>query len=359
LHIPGLSYDGISGVSLITVAKNSFGLGLAAQRAGANSFRHGSKPSVVLTAPNGMFRSDQETKAFLEEFNEYHTGLDNTGKAALMREGMTLSTVPMSASDSQWVEQRLFERQEAALFFQLEQILGDDSSVSYNSLEQKNLAYLQNCLMKWLVKWEQECDYKLLNDRSQRTHYAKFNVDALLRPDSKTKMDTLSLAINARIMNPNEAREKLEMNPYAGGDEFFNPAITPGNGSDQKKPKEPATVEDTNRTAIVAQMRHLITVSANNAKDAASRRKNFVSWMNKYYDDKGTWTKTFAKAISEFGGQREVGVRFCGECREQLLELACSVPPEGLVHAVSDVVAKWPDRAERLADEIIMEVCNV
>ena len=148
----------------------------------------------------------------------------------------------MSASDSQWVEQRLFQRQEVTLLFLLEQILGDDSSVSYNSLEQKNLAYLSNCLMRWLVKWEEEANHKLLSNREKARglHFFRFNVSALLRADSKTQMETITGYIASRVYSPNEGRELLDMLPYDGGDAYENPAISPGEGGadDDTEPEE-------------------------------------------------------------------------------------------------------------------------
>ena len=64
---------------------------------------------------------------------------------------------------AEFVPTLTFMRQDEALRFLLESIIGDDSSVSYNSLEQKNLAYLQNCLNCWLRVWEEECEVKLLS----------------------------------------------------------------------------------------------------------------------------------------------------------------------------------------------------
>lgn len=350
LHIPGLSYNGYSGLSLIQVARETFGLGLAAQRAGAKSFSNGGRPGIIIEAPPSMFRDDKDAKEFIDNFNSYHQGIDNAGRAALLREGMTMKELAISASDAQWVEQRRFERQEVALLFLLEQILGDDSSVSYNSMEQKNLVYLSNCLMRWLVKWEQECDEKLLNDRSRRNHFFKFNVAALLRADYKSTIESMSLAINARIINPNEAREKLDMNPYEGGDEYANPSITPGPSSgESQEDSSNSQPEDSNRQAIVARLRHLIGVSANNANKAANEPEKFRQWVNRHLDENGKWTRTFSNAVAEFGGSRKVAIEFCEECRQELLDVIGAVPSAGLEDSVASVVSGWADRASGLS----------
>jgi hypothetical protein len=143
----------------------------------------------------------------------------------------------MNNQDAQFLQSRAFSRQDVALIFLLESIMGDDSSVSYNSLEQKHLAYLSNCLMRWLVKWEEEANAKLLTRSEMNTHYHKFNVASLLRADTKTTFDTLALGISSTILTRNEARMKLDMNTVEGGDDFQNPNITPG-GSEPEPPEE-------------------------------------------------------------------------------------------------------------------------
>jgi hypothetical protein len=249
--------------------------------------------------------------------------------------------------------------------FLLESILGDDASVSYNSQYEKNLAYLSNCLNKWLRKWEQESQWKLLGQRAQRTMFCRFDTAELLRSDYKTTIESSALAINSRIISPNEARERIGLNPYEDGDEFFNPAITPGGPTsdeatenDADNAEEPIAIENSNRLAVTARMKHLLGVTANHAKDAAGRNKNFMNWLDDYYGEKGKWNKTFARAVEEFGGSPDVASRCVCNLRENLLEVAGSVNQEGLSAAVAEVVKDWPKLADKLADEVLMEQCN-
>ena len=157
LHIAGLGFDGVQGYSVIELAKNSWGLGLAAEKTAARHFKHNALPSMVIEAPKGAFRDEVKAREFLGRWNEFHEG---GGKVGLVRDGMKATPLSVTAHDAEWIEQRRFQRQEAAIWMCLEQILGDDASVSYNSLEAKNLAYLTNCLMRWISKWEEECEKK-------------------------------------------------------------------------------------------------------------------------------------------------------------------------------------------------------
>ncbi len=237
LHIVGLSFDGITGIDLIKAANDSIGFGIANLRSGKRTFENQGLPGLILTDTAGTFKTDAEAKEFLERFNEMHQGLDNKGKTALLRRGVTATPIEATSKDMESVENRRVSRQDAALWFLLESIIGDDTSVSYNSLEQKNLAYLSNCLARWLVRWEQECDEKLLTEREKReeSHFHRFNVEALLRTDSKSKAETISKLIVSRVLNPNEARDLYDWDRYDGGDEYANPAITPGQSADSNE----------------------------------------------------------------------------------------------------------------------------
>jgi hypothetical protein len=59
-----------------------------------------------------------------------------------------------------------------------------------------------------------------------------------------TRFNAYSLAIQNRIMNPNEVRQLESMNPYEGGDNYENPNITPGktgtNGNSTKTAQKEA-----------------------------------------------------------------------------------------------------------------------
>ncbi len=355
LHIPGLGANGVNGLQLFEVAKNSIGLGLAAEKATNKDFANGSRPGIMLEAPRSAFRDKKDADEFLSSFNTWHKGLDNVGRAGLIRENMKVHTLSHADTASSWVEQRKFQRQEIALLFQLEGILGDDESVSYNSMEQKNLNYLSNCLMRWLVRIEQECDEKLLSGRQKRadSHYWKFNTAALLRADYKTTVEALGLAITHRIISPNEARAKLDMNPYDGGDVYENPAITPGQGDSEPEEPQEAQEEplDANSLAIVAHMEHRLKVEAGHVLRAAGNSGNYISWLDKFYDKR--WKSTMENACENLGGARSTGTQHCQQSKDELLEIAGSVTIDGLADAVAEAVESWPSKAETLANEIL------
>lgn len=305
LHIAGLGYDGLQGYPLWELAKNSWGLGLASEKHSNRTFRQRAVPGLILEAPAGVFPDDEEARKFLQAFRDMHEGVDNEGRTALLREGIKATRLAQTGAEAQMVEQRKFQRGEVALWFLLESILGDDASVSYKSLEQKHLAYLVNCLNRWLVKWEEECEEKLLREREKDadTHFIKFVTAALLRSDTKTTYETLSMGIRSMIITPNEARGLLDMDAIddPAADKLTNPAITvnaPEKTGDEDKESDDEEQEGDDqqadrgegrlRAVIAARTRDLAAVERkrleqiDGSTDAATRREAFyASWQPK------------------------------------------------------------------------------
>ncbi|WP_372898363.1 phage portal protein [Stieleria sp.] len=358
LHFMGLSYSGFVGMSVVDVLKDAFGLGIGAQKAVSSSFRS-PKPGVLIHAPQGMFRDDSQAKQFMADFNEFHTGVDNTNKAALLRDGMTTSVLPINASDAQWIEQRRFHRQDVASIFGLESFIGDGEPSPYKSVSERNTAYMTNCLLPWMVKIEQEWSKKLIMPIRRKRMFFEFNQQSLLRMDFPTSITSLSGAITSRIMSPNEARERLRMNPYDGGDEFFNPAITPGGSEEESEPQDETddesepkatAIEDRSRGTIRAYVSHLIGIERQRVEAAAGKEKNFLDWLDRWYGD---WQNTIAKALAKLGVEEAIAADHCKQSRRALLDLAGEITDvEAWPAAVADLVGGWDSRADEMVDQI-------
>lgn len=299
LHIQGFG-DGIVGMSLFEVARTSLEISLGSDQRTNKQMKKGFAGKVMLEAPadSPLFRDQKQAEEFLEDFKKKHGADGAADEVGMLRGGINANILQMSNRDAEFIEQRKFQRQEAALWLMLESILGDDTSVSYNSEEQKQLAYLKNCLSNWLVRWEEECSFKLLTDREFYTgsHYCKFNVGSLLRTDTKTTVETLSQGIQSRIWNPNEARAKLDENPYEGGEIYENPNITPG---------EPGGNDDDNEanaTAIQDRLQHLLTIEESRVNTFLNRgdtTEQIEAWYSK-------WSDTLGNAIENLGGNRTI-----------------------------------------------------
>jgi len=341
IHIPGLGFDSYAGVSLWKAASDSWAIGLESDRRILNGFKKGFKAAMLLEAPPEAFRKEEDARQFISDFNAYHSGSENADKAGLLTRGIKANVVQMNSQEAQMVEHRRYQRQDAALWFLLESILGDNESVSYNSLEQKNLAYLQNCLMRWLVKWEEECNRKLLSQQSER-YFFKFMVSDLLRADHKTMMETFAIGITSRIYSPNEARAKLDMNPYEGGDVYENPAITPGSGTGPPPANEPDNTqttgeEDTTNASLRSLMQHMTEVEAKRL-EKHSKKPNALNEIETFYVK---WETTLGNAIEKAGHDRALATKHCEQSKDMLQAALIGNSADDLPTLVAQATEDW------------------
>src|SRR5690606_41649325 len=75
LHIKGLGYDGIRGYYVITLARNSWGLGLAMEKHGNRHSRNNARPGVILKHPRAL--DEPEARRLLAGWDARHAGGDN------------------------------------------------------------------------------------------------------------------------------------------------------------------------------------------------------------------------------------------------------------------------------------------
>lgn len=225
LHIRGFGFDGLCGYDVITYAKETLGLGLAARQHGAIHFKKGATPTVVLEHPGRM--EPEHRTAMQKSWEKAYMGL-NSSSVALLWHGMKANVIGADAKKSQFMELRQFEVREIALIIGMPpHKLGDDSRASYNSLEQEDKDYLHDALDGWVCQWEAETSVKLLTERQQRrdTHVIEAERKAIIAVDAATETDILMTELNNGSLSLNDVM-RIKNRPGIGpaGDRRRRPA---------------------------------------------------------------------------------------------------------------------------------------
>lgn len=224
LHIPGLSYDGLVGMSPIAVARQAIGTGLASERFGARLFARG---ALI----QGTLQSDQNVNQVTadrlkEQWREKTTGEGNQWEIPVLPLGLKFQPIALPPADAQFIETRKFSVQEIARLFGLPpHLLGDvERSTSWGSgIEQQNMQMLTFTADPWLVRIEERATRELILDSAV---YVKFNRGALLRADMATRFMAYQRAINNGWQNADEIRALEEWDPLpdGAGQTFYRPS---------------------------------------------------------------------------------------------------------------------------------------
>src|SRR4029077_20481945 len=95
-------YHPLLGVSPISACGLAATQGLNIQNNSATFFQNGSRPSGVLTAPATI--SDETAKRLKDHWEKEYTGV-NSGKVAVLGDGLQYHAMTMSAHDSELINQ--------------------------------------------------------------------------------------------------------------------------------------------------------------------------------------------------------------------------------------------------------------
>ena len=221
LHIPGLGFDGLVGYSPIAMAKNAIGLAIATEEYGAKFFANGAAPSGVLEHPGTIKDPSRVREAWMSQFG----GSANSGKVAVLEEGMKYTPISISPEQAQFLETRKFQINEIARIFRIPpHMVGDLEKSSFSNIEQQSLEFVKYTLDPWVIRWEQSIQRALLCPEEKKRYFAKFNVEGLLRGDYQSRMNGYAVARQNGWMSANDIREleNLDRIPAeAGGDLYL------------------------------------------------------------------------------------------------------------------------------------------
>lgn len=212
LHVRGFALNGLIGERLAQLHKEAIGLGIATELFSSSFFGQGANLSGFLSHPATL--KDEAYQKLQESLSKRFEGLTNTHRIRILEEGMTWTPTGIDPEKAQLLMGRKFQVDEAARILRIPpHLLYDLERATFSNIEQQSLEFIRDHVRPWTVRREQRFNKQLFGRKERGRLFVKANMDAMLRADMKTRMDALQVAIQSRIMTPNEARALLDLNP--------------------------------------------------------------------------------------------------------------------------------------------------
>lgn len=187
--------------------------GSAIQNGSTLFFSNGSKPGGVLTAPGAI--SDETASRLKAHWDANYSG-ENTGKVAVLGDGLKYEAMAMTASDSQLIEQLRWSGETVCSVFHMPAYkVGVGTTPTYANAEILNQIYYSDCLQSLIEAAELCLDEGL---ELPASYGAEFDLDGLLRMDTAALYKSNNDAVGGGWMKPNEARKRVDLAPVDGGD---------------------------------------------------------------------------------------------------------------------------------------------
>ena len=217
IHIPGMGFDGLKGLSRIQAfSRNAIALGMALEERTGRAHENGATPSGVLAVKSKM--SPEALRRQRAEFSQRYAGNSNAGKVVIVDEGSTYTPFQMSLGDLQTIENRRYQIADISRFYgtPLHLLNETDKSTSWGSgLAENTLAYLIYTADPDLKRTEAELNYKLFDGTD---FYCEFDRDTLLTMDPVKSAEVAQKEISSGTLLINERRRQKNRPPVEGGD---------------------------------------------------------------------------------------------------------------------------------------------
>jgi HK97 family phage portal protein len=239
-----LMSNGIVGLSPLSYARNSVGIGIASEDRVKSLASNGFKPTGVLTIDKLL--KPEQREQIRNQFADLATG--SSDPLRVLEAGMVYQQISMNPKDVQLLETRKFQIEDIARFFGVPSVLINDTSASTtwgSGIEQIVQGFYKLGLRPYLERYEASIANTLLSTADRRNYEFEFDFGALLRGDDLTRFQSYKEAINSGFKTINECRKAEGLYPIDGGDRAYMQAqMTPITElGTSNEPVEPVAVE--------------------------------------------------------------------------------------------------------------------
>ena len=202
IHVLNFSYDGITGVSTLTHARNTLGIASASEEYAKQFFSEGGNVRGVISV-EGRLSPEQRTD---------------------IKKAWTINPV-----DAQMIETRQFNVVDICRFFGVSPVKAFDlTKSSYSTVEATQLSFLTDTLAPMLENLELEFKRKVFRPSERSYVEVQFDTSNLLRADKAAQATWMKTMYEMAGMTPNEARRMNNMEKVPNGDQpLVNNAMVP------------------------------------------------------------------------------------------------------------------------------------
>lgn len=216
----------------VTLCREAIAVALVMEQHAARLFGKSARPGGILESDKPM--GAEGSKAMLAGWRAAMEGSQNAGRTAILWDGVKWKQMAMSSVDAQFQQLRLFQLQEIARAFNLPAVmLGDLSRATWSNSEASFKMMLMTCLEPWLQALEGALRRALFTKDDRKRFAIRFERDDISNVDLTARATAINSLVSSRVINPNTAREWLDLPPYPGGELYANPntgASQPGVG---------------------------------------------------------------------------------------------------------------------------------
>ena len=246
VHIKGLSWNGMTGLQVIRMLADNFGLALANQEYLSKFFSEGATLAGVLKHP-GRLNGDAMAR-LRQSWEHSYSGSKNAAKVAILEEGMDYIAIGLSPQQAGAADTKKLTISDIARIFGVPQFMLEDlDRATFSNIEHLSLLFITHTVRPWCKRIENELNIKLFPADEQITFQVEFDIDDIRMSDLDSRSKWVESMMKWGILNRDEVREREGYNPIEDGTgtDYFVPMnmINPADPQPQEPPQNNTTNE--------------------------------------------------------------------------------------------------------------------
>ncbi len=206
--------DGIHGEATRKIMAESLDTSIKSQKYLNTLFTNGLTNKIVVQLTSDI-KEEKELKKYQAKFERVYS---SNGKIFTIPAGYQVQSLNLSLADAQYEQLRRLSKEEIAGMTGVPLSKLGFVKENAKSEEQDNLKFLSDTLLIIFQSIEQEMDWKLLTEKERKQGYKiRFNINVLLRTDSKTQAEVVNSYILSGAYDLDYAKGILGV-PKLGGE---------------------------------------------------------------------------------------------------------------------------------------------
>lgn len=222
MHIPGLGYDGIMGLSPVQLFARTLGTSIAADRLAARFYAKGTILTGIVNV-KAPLASQTQADEIRRRWLAKSSGVAHGAEVAILDAETSFQQLTIPPDALQFLESRRWQTTEVARMFGIPpHLVGDvEKSTSWGTgIEQQNVGFVSYTVSGWTNRIEQRVSREVIATNRQ---FCEFDLNRLMRGSMAERFAAYGLAIQWGWLTRNEARHKENMQPVEGLDEPLTP----------------------------------------------------------------------------------------------------------------------------------------
>lgn len=220
IHVKGPSKDGLIGMTPISYVSTTFNAAKSSGEYVDAVYENGAFIGGALTTDKTL--DDPQRAKLAKSWAEAYSGRKKGGRTAVLEDGVKFQQIRMKPQDLDIIATRKYQDSDITGLYRVPlHLVNALERSTNNNIEQQDIDFAKHCMRPYVKRFEQEYNRKLVPKKRRGKEFMRFNIDSLLRGDTKSRGEYYKTLYFINSITPNEIRQSEKKPTIPNGDETY------------------------------------------------------------------------------------------------------------------------------------------